>query len=471
MSMSTFKRSAKRSAERPVKRSVMAAAAIAVGVAGAGALGAVPARADSAALPVTFSAEGSGSSAHYNSDGNIVLDTGPQPADTEVSADLSSLGDDLMPQTPPSFTVDSYVNGNPHWVIELANGALIFGYPAQSGGGANDGFTGDQWEGGSTSGTYQQVLAAVGDASGDVQVTFARIENDGQPLKSTPLTLTNVQYDGETAAPGTAVTVAPVAAQTINVGTAPLPVQVQATTTTAPGTLKYSDNNTLPAGMSVNSGTGVISGAPTAAGTRTATITVTDVAGDSASTQISYTVNPICSTSTGCSWQRLQDPGSLVMYVKGQVPSTNTPIVAYAAQGGDPGADFTAVPSGFGSSQQLTYTPYGTLQTAQNDNPTVAAAAYNADGSAKFCVSTVADTSGQPVELRPCASNANEWQDFVPGAPGANISMIEPTYGTPGVSAGSSPMAINDKGVGGSGTPLINWAAVGSGNELFVPGI
>jgi hypothetical protein len=183
-------------------------AAAVIGVAGVGALGAVPASAATAALPVAFSATGSGSSVHYNSAGNIVLTTGPQPATDEVTVNLSALGDSYAPQTPPSFTASSYFNGNPKWVIELANDRFIFGYPAQIGGGANSSFTGDQWSASGTLGSYQQALSAAGDASGDLQVTFARVEDDGEPLETVSDTLSKMQYDGETAAAGTAAVTA-----------------------------------------------------------------------------------------------------------------------------------------------------------------------------------------------------------------------------------------------------------------------
>ena len=178
------------------KRSVMAATVM--GVAGAGALGAVPASAAIAALPVVFSATGSGSSVHYSSAGNIVLTTGPQPATAEVSVNLPALGDSYAPLTPPSFTASSYFNGNPKWVIQLANGRLIFGYPAQVGGTANSSFTGAQWSTAGTLESYQQALSDAGDASGDVQVTFARVEDDGEPGKAVSDTVSKMQYDGLT---------------------------------------------------------------------------------------------------------------------------------------------------------------------------------------------------------------------------------------------------------------------------------
>jgi hypothetical protein len=181
------------------KRSVIAA--VAIGAAGGGVLGTVPASADTATLPVVLRATGSGSSVHWNSAGNIVLTTVSQPATAEVTVNLSALGDSL-PQTPPSFTASSYFNGNPKWVIKLANDQIIIGYPAQYDSGANSSFTGDQWAVDGKMGSYQQALSDAGDASGDVQVVFARIEDDGEPGETVSDTVSKMQYDGETAAPG-----------------------------------------------------------------------------------------------------------------------------------------------------------------------------------------------------------------------------------------------------------------------------
>ena len=471
--------------------------AVAAGaVLGAGTLATVPAGAASA-LPVSLSGgggEGGGTGvAYYNSAGNIVLNPGDY-GDSSMNVDLARLGDTSVPQTPPSFTTDNYAagGGGPAWVIGVSDGtnpaATLRGYPAQLGGTANGTFTGDQWAVNSDTGTYETYQQAVAQACpvlSACQVTAASIADGTSSYPNQPAaTLTNVRYDGESPAPGVAVTVSPVAAQTLTAVRSSAPVQVQATTTTgAPYGLTYSDNGTLPPGLAIDPVTGVIGGAPAAAavGTRTATITVTDAAGNSVSTKISYTVerapaSGVCSASTGCAWQRLTNPSSMVMDVKGQTPSTRTPVIAYAPRPGDPAVDFTAVPSGFGTSEQLRYTPYGTRATAETRNGALASDAYNANGSAKYCVSSVADTSGQALQLRPCAKTANEWQDFVHGGDTPGGSMIEPTYATPGVSAwwgfyGPDPMAVNDKGSGGNGTPLINYPATGTGNELFTPGI
>jgi hypothetical protein len=94
--------------------------------------------------------------------------------------------------------------------------------------------------------------------------------------------------------------------QTSTVGTA-ASLQVHASDT-AGGTLSYSATG-LPAGLSINSGTGLISGTPSTAATSTVTVTATDSTGPSGSTSFSWTVNP-SGGGTGCTAaQLLGNPG------------------------------------------------------------------------------------------------------------------------------------------------------------------
>jgi hypothetical protein len=84
-------------------------------------------------------------------------------------------------------------------------------------------------------------------------------------------------------------------------------VAVSLTVTASGGTTPYSFSATgLPAGLSI-SGSGVISGTPTTAGTSSVTVNVADSASHTASTSFSWTINPAGSCSSP--GQKLVNPG------------------------------------------------------------------------------------------------------------------------------------------------------------------
>jgi hypothetical protein len=86
------------------------------------------------------------------------------------------------------------------------------------------------------------------------------------------------------------VTVTQPANQTGIVGTA-ASLQIQATDSAAGQTLTYSATG-LPAGLTIGSSTGLISGTPTTAGTSSATVTATDTTGTKGTATFTWTINP-----------------------------------------------------------------------------------------------------------------------------------------------------------------------------------
>jgi len=105
--------------------------------------------------------------------------------------------------------------------------------------------------------------------------------------------------------PGNTVTVTNPGNQTGTVGTA-VSLQIHASDSATGQTLTYSATG-LPAGLSINSASGLISGTPTTAGTSSVTVTATDTTNASGSASFTWTINP---SSGGCTAsQLLRNPG------------------------------------------------------------------------------------------------------------------------------------------------------------------
>ena len=104
--------------------------------------------------------------------------------------------------------------------------------------------------------------------------------------------------------PGNTVTVTNPGSQTGTVGTA-VSLQIHATDSATGQTLTYGATG-LPAGLSINSSSGLISGTPTTAGTSSVTVKATDTTGASGSASFTWTINP----AGGCTAsQLLRNPG------------------------------------------------------------------------------------------------------------------------------------------------------------------
>jgi O-glycosyl hydrolase len=118
-------------------------------------------------------------------------------------------------------------------------------------------------------GTFAVTLTATDDTGATASVSFTITIN---PASTNTITVTN---------PG---------AQSSTVGTA-VSLPIMATDSGTGQTLTYSAP-LLPAGLSISSSTGVISGTPTTAGTTSVTVTATDGTGATGSATFTWTVNP-----------------------------------------------------------------------------------------------------------------------------------------------------------------------------------
>jgi hypothetical protein len=137
----------------------------------------------------------------------------------------------------------------------------------------------------------------------------------GTPTKagSATVTVTGTDSTGPTGSASFTWTVSPVNANTVTVtnpgsqtGTVgtPASLQIKATDSASGQTLTYTASG-LPAGLSISSSTGLISGTPTTAGSTSVTVTAKDTTGASGSATFTWTV----SAAGGCGAQQLIQNG------------------------------------------------------------------------------------------------------------------------------------------------------------------
>jgi hypothetical protein len=135
-------------------------------------------------------------------------------------------------------------------------------------------------------------------AAGSSSVTVTATDSTG-PSGSTSFTWAVSSAQGNT------VTVTNPGAQSGTVGTA-ASLQISASDSASGQSLTYSASG-LPAGLSINASSGLISGTPTAAGSSSVAVTATDTTGASGSATFTWTIS---SAGTGCTAaQLLGNPG------------------------------------------------------------------------------------------------------------------------------------------------------------------
>jgi subtilase family serine protease len=152
-----------------------------------------------------------------------------------------------------------------------------------------------------TSNLYDVTSGSNGSCGGSILCTAAT-GYDGPTGWGTPNGLTAFQSTSTT---GNTVTVTNPGSQTGTVGTA-VSLQIHATDSASGQTLTYSATG-LPAGLSISSTTGLITGTPTTAGSNSVTATAKDTTGATGSASFTWTIS---SSGTGCTAaQLLGNPG------------------------------------------------------------------------------------------------------------------------------------------------------------------
>jgi hypothetical protein len=216
--------------------------------------------------------------------------------------------------------------------------------------------------------------------------------------------------------PGNTVTVTNPGNQTGTVGTA-VSLQIQATDSASGQTLTYSATG-LPAGLSINSTSGLISGTPTTAGTSSVTVTAKDTTGASGSASFTWTINSVTGNTVTVTNPGNQT-GTVGTAVSLQIHATDSAsgqTLTYSATGLPAGLSINST-SGLIS---------GTPTTAGTSSVTVTAKdTTGASGSASFTW-TISSSGGG------CTAQ----QLF--GNPGFETGSISPWSSTAGVLANTS---------------------------------
>ncbi|SEM03884.1 putative Ig domain-containing protein [Streptacidiphilus jiangxiensis] len=207
--------------------------------------------------------------------------------------------------------------------------------------------------------THDNVLRTLEDSLG--------VAATGNAASATPIT------DVFGGTPANTVTVTNPGTQSSTVGTA-ASVQVAASDSASGQTLTYGATG-LPAGLSINSSTGLISGTPTTAGTSTVTVTATDPTGASGSTSFTWTVNAQQTETVS-----VTNPGNQTGTVGTAVSSVQ--VSANDSAGKALSYSATGLPAGLSISSSGLIS--GTPTAAGTSNVTVTATSGTASGSASF---------------------------------------------------------------------------------------
>ncbi|HEX4258154.1 MAG TPA: putative Ig domain-containing protein [Streptosporangiaceae bacterium] len=266
-----------------------------------------------------------------------------------------------------------------------------------------------------TGNLYDVTTGSNGSCSSSILCTAAT-GYDGPTGWGTPNGLTAFQSTTGGGGGSNTVTVTNPGSQTGTVGTA-ASLQISASDSASGQTLTYSASG-LPAGLSINSSTGLISGTPTTAGTSSVTVTATDGTGASGSASFSWTISSSGGGGGGCTAQQLLgNPG----FETGSIsPWTSTSGVLNSTSSGAPAqaGKYLAWLDGYGTSHTDTVAQKVTIPaTCASATFTYWVEVNSTASSASKTKNTlnlqVLNSSGSVLQTIPVATGANSGSSYV----------------------------------------------------------
>ena len=266
-----------------------------------------------------------------------------------------------------------------------------------------------------TGNLYDVTTGSNGSCSSSILCTAAT-GYDGPTGWGTPDGLTAFQSTTGGGGGSNTVTVTNPGNQTGTVGTA-ASLQISASDSASGQTLAYSASG-LPAGLSINSSTGLISGTPTTAGTSNVTVTATDTTGASGSASFTWTVSSSGGGGGGCTAQQLLgNPG----FETGSIsPWTSTSGVLTSSSSESPAqaGNYLAWLDGYGTSHTDTLAQKVTIPaTCASATFTYWVEVNSTATSSKKASNTlnlqVLNSSGSVLQTIPVATGANSGTSYV----------------------------------------------------------